>query len=69
VTAALMSKEELAIALELAIFIPNLVIVIVAMESKDKLVEPEALRLLGVALGLLNFADHSIIHRSAPFTL
>jgi hypothetical protein len=67
VTAALMGKEELAVALKLAFVVVNLMTVIVSMESKVEPVEMKTLGLFGVALGLLSLADHAIIHGSVSF--
>src|SRR5512140_511923 len=62
VPAALVGHEELAIALEFTAIICYVVTVIIPMESKVKLVESKARRLLRVALRLLDFAYHSIVH-------
>jgi hypothetical protein len=67
VTAPLVSKEELAIALEFAIGKCNSVTVIIPMESKIELVEAETPGLFGIALGLLDFAYHPIVHAQSPF--
>src|SRR5512141_1162732 len=62
VPAALMGYEELAVALEFTAIVCHMVTVIIPMESKVKLVESKARRLLRVALRLLDFAYHSIVH-------
>ena len=66
---ALMRKEELAITLELTIFKPDLVIVIIAVESEIELVEVKAVAFLGIALGFLSFSYHSGIHHSVSFQI
>jgi hypothetical protein len=64
-----MRKEELAIALKLTVVIPDLMTVIVSMESKLELIEVEALRLFCVALCLLSLANHSIVHELVSFQI
>jgi len=67
--AALMREEELAIALELAVFKPDIVTVIVAVESEVELVEMKPAAFLGVALGFLDLSYHSGIHHSVSFQI
>ena len=69
VAAALMGKEELAIALEFAVVETELVTVVVSMESDLKLIEVKAIALLSVTLGFLDLAYHSIIHWLVSFQL
>jgi hypothetical protein len=54
--------EKFAIALPMAMFEPDLVVVIVAAERNGKLLKVEAVGFLCVPLGFFNFSDHSIIH-------
>jgi hypothetical protein len=68
VAAPLMGKEELAVALELAIVEMNLVTVIISMERDVEFVEAKSFALLGIALGFLDLADHAIIHFQSPFS-
>jgi hypothetical protein len=65
--AALVRKEELAIAFKAAILKGYTVIVIVTMEGKVELIEAEALPVFGIAFGFLAFSDQSIVHCVAPF--
>ncbi len=62
VAAALAEEEELTIALEDTVVELYLMTVVIATERDAELLEAEAFALLGVALGLLNLADHAVIH-------
>jgi len=69
VSATLVSDEELAITLKFTIIILYLMTVIVSMERKVELVEPEAIALLGVTLGFFDLSYHAIIHLSVSFRI
>jgi len=56
-SAALVGKEKFAIAVKNAIIIGNMVIVIIAMESKVELVEVKTLPVFSVSLCLFQLAD------------
>jgi hypothetical protein len=54
--------EKLAIALPIALFELDLVVVVVAAERNGKLFKMEAIGFLGIAFGFFDFSDHSVIH-------
>jgi hypothetical protein len=57
VSAALVGKEKFAIAVKNTIIVGNMVIVIIAMESKVELVEVKTLPVFSVSLCLFQLAD------------
>jgi len=65
-TTMAMSGEKIAITFENAIIKGDVVIVIIAMENHIKLIKVEPITFLGVALGLINLADHSRVHFQSP---
>jgi hypothetical protein len=69
VAATLMGKEELAIAVKLAVLKPDLMTIVITVERKVKFGEAETVRPLSVALGLFSLADHSIVHTSVSFQI
>jgi hypothetical protein len=56
-SAALVGKEKFAIAVKNTIIVGNMVIVIIAMESKVELVEVKTLPVFSVSLCLFQLAD------------
>lgn len=60
--AALMGKEELAIAIKNAVIIRNMMFTIVAVKIKIKLIEVESMPILGITLCFFYLANHSVIH-------
>ena len=65
--AALVRQEELAIALELAIRVAHLMVVIVPAKGNLERFESEPLWFLRVPFGLLSLSDHAVVHRSVSF--
>jgi hypothetical protein len=59
--------EEIAVALPFSRFELYLVVIVIAAEGDAKLVELKTFRFLGIPLGLLDFPDHSIVHRRSPW--
>jgi hypothetical protein len=63
VAATLMSNEKLAVTLESAILVTNAMVVVIAVEGHFKALEFEAVGFLGVAFGLFDLADQTVVHR------
>ncbi|MBN2084229.1 MAG: hypothetical protein JW748_03325, partial [Anaerolineales bacterium] len=55
--------EEFAIALPFSLLEPDLMVVIIASECEGELIKMEPVGFLRVTLGLLDFSDHSVVHR------
>jgi hypothetical protein len=62
-----MRGEKITITFKNTIFKAYVVIVIIAMENHIKFVKAEPFSFLGIALGLINLANHSRIHFQSPF--
>lgn len=62
-SASFMSNEELAITVKFPVYIRDIVLVVIAMEGKFELIEPETGAILCIAFCLFQFADQSIVHR------
>jgi hypothetical protein len=61
-TTALVGKEKLTVALENPIVEFNIMGVVIAIKGKLELFKLKTVSFFSIALGFLNFADHSIVH-------
>lgn len=59
---AVVGHEKLTIATVDTVIKSHVVIIVVAMKSKIKLVEEEAISLFSVSSGFLSLTNHSIVH-------
>ena len=57
-----MCYEKFAVATIYAVIKSDLVIIVVAMKSKIKLVEEEAISLFSISSGFLSLTNHSVVH-------
>jgi hypothetical protein len=66
-TATQVGNEKLAVTLKDPVIELYFVGVVIAIESKLKLLELKSIAFFGIALGFLNLADHPIVHDFSPF--
>jgi hypothetical protein len=68
--AATTRTEKVAIAMPVAVIIDNSMGIILPIHCHSELFEMKALTFLGIALGLIDLANHSRIHgRVSPFKI
>ena len=65
--AAVMGHKKFAVASIGAVIEGDAMIIVVAMKSKIKSVEEEAISLLRVTFGFLSLTDHTVVHFLSPF--
>jgi hypothetical protein len=58
--------EEITVAVPASFLIMNSVRVVVAIKGDREFFEPDTITLLCITLGLLDLADHSMVHNSTP---